>query len=307
MNKAFFLLPILRTLNDNKVVRKFVALVMQAISIALLLLGIYVVVSSIRAMTQEGVTASIVILLILQVLVMAAMCVAGAQIFWLRAGQTQNMPETPYPLLPMASLVMRAGGETYAVAYSSIGILGCLYWWIAKTNPFEAVTPSWFPLPTDANPFLAGLLYLVRCVVGAAIGLLVGYLLAELALYLVDVLVHLRIAAQQSPTAPSPYTAVPDLPLPAVAVRHPAPPQPYAPPGPPYQNQYPYPDPNAPYPPQAQQQYPPPPLQQYPPQPGAYPPPPAASKCPVCGTDVTPGAPYCARCGNPLPQRPPGF
>lgn len=306
MNKAFFLLPILRTLNDQRVIRKLVTLIMQAIAIAQLLLGIYVVVSSIRAMTQEGVGASGVILLILQILIMSAMCLAAAQIFWLRAGQTQHMPETPYPLLPLSSLVIRAAAETYAVAFTSLGVLGCLYWWIVKANPFETVSPSFIPLPSDQNSFLAGLLYLVRCVLGSGIGLLIGYLLADLALYLVDLLAHVRMTAGQSPTAPSQYTAAPPFPEIAVRAPYPAPMPPYPGPYPGQGPQYPYPDPGGQYPPQP---YPPPggpPYQGG--APGQYAPPPVAPKCPVCGADVTHGAPFCARCGNSLPpSRPPGY
>jgi hypothetical protein len=320
------LLPILRALCEGRTIRKIATLIMQAFAVAFLLIGLYAVVTLIRGMSgapTEGIIVSIIALILLP-----AMCVVAAQIFWLRSGNVQDLPETPYTLLPIASIFMRAGGETAAAVYATFGLLGCLFQWIAKANPLEAFAPSFIPAIPDQNPFLAGLLFLLRCSLGAGVALLIGYFLAETILYFVDLLVHTRMIAGQSPTAPSPLVGVPTFPAPAPAPQqYPAPMPQYPGAAPQYPGPTPY-DPAAPqYPaspqyPGAAPQYPP----QYPPatpqygapapqygaptpQYGATQPPtaPAIPKCPVCGTDVTPGAPFCGRCGNPLPGRPPGY
>ena len=252
------LLPILRALCDGKTIRKLATLIFQALAVAFLLIGVYFVVSMIRGMSgapTEGIIAGI-----LAIVLLSAMCVAIAQIFWLRAGNVRDLQETPYTLLPIASIFMRAGGEAYAASYATIGLLGCLFQWIAKANPWEGAAPSFIPVMTDTNPFLAGLLFLVRCFLGSGIGLLIGYFLAEIILFLVDMLVHTRMIAGQSPTAVSPLVGVPTFPVPAPAQ--------YAPPMAPYPQ---YPGPAAPqypaqYPPAAPQ-YPGVPPQQYPQQP----------------------------------------
>jgi hypothetical protein len=311
------LLPILRALGEGKTIRKIATLIMQAFAVAFLLIGVYLVVTMIRGMS--GAATDGIIAGILAMILLLAMCLAIAQIFWLRAGNMRDLQETPYTLLPIASLFMRAGGEASAAAYATLGLLGCLFQWIAKANPWEGAAPSFIPAMTDANPFLAGLLFLVRCSLGSGIAVLIGYFLAELVLFLVDMLVHTRIIAGQSPTAASPLVAVPAFPAPA------PPPQQYAAPAPQYPGatpqypgQTPYHDPAAPqYPPSPQYpgaapQYPP----QYPPATPQYgaptpqygaPTAPSAPRCPVCSADVTPGAPFCGRCGNPLPGRPPGY
>jgi hypothetical protein len=287
------LLPVLRALSDAKVIRRIATLIMQAFAVAFLLIGVYLVVTMIRGMS--GAPTDAVIAGILAMILLLAMCLAIAQVFWLRAGNMRDLPETPYNLLPIASIFMRAGGEASAGAFATMGLLGCLFQWIARINPYEGSAPSFIPAMTDSNPFLAGLLFLVRCSLGAGIAVLIGYFLAEIVLFFVDMLVHTRMIAGQSPTAASPLVGVPTFPLPA-------PPQ-YAPPMAPYP-QYPGPAPQYPaqYPP-ATPQYPGAQVPQYPPQQPA----PATVRCPTCGTDVTPGAPFCGRCGNPLPGRPPGY
>jgi hypothetical protein len=295
------LLPILRALSEGRTIRKIATLIMQAFAVAFLLIGVYLVVTMIRGMS--GAPTDAVIAGILAMILLLAMCLVIAQIFWLRAGNMHDLPETPYTLLPIASIFMRAGGEASAAAFATMGLLGCLFQWIARINPYEGSAPSFIPAMTDSNPFLAGLLFLVRCSLGSGMAVLIGYFLAEIVLFFVDMLVHTRMIAGQSPTAASPLVGVPTFPAP--------PPPQYAPP----MGQYPpYPGPAGPqYPggaPQYPQQYPPATPQypgaqvpQYPPQQAA----PASPKCPTCGNDVTPGAPFCGRCGNPLSGRPPGY
>jgi hypothetical protein len=329
MNK-FSLLPILRALGDARIIRKIMTFILQAFAIASLLIGVYFIVQFIRGMSQGGATTESTIAGILAILLLSAMCLAMAQIFWLRAGNVQNVPEGPYLLIPLASLFIRAMGEVYAAVYATMGLLGCLFLWITKANPWEAFAPGFVPVMTDQNAFLAGLLFLVRCSLGSGLALLIGYFIAEVVLAALDIVVHVRMTAGQSPTAPSPYTAVPQFPAPAPpqyqspmppypdsTPQYPGAPPPYPSATPPYQSpapQYPatqgpqYPAPAAPqYPAAPPQQYQGPPATQYsaamPPQQPA----PASPKCPNCGADVTPGAPFCGRCGNPLPGRAPGY
>src|ERR1039457_5601851 len=253
-----------------------------------------------------------------------------------------------------SDLYIRANGEALAAFYAIIGLSGCLSQWIAKANPFEAAAPGFIPALPETNPFLAGLLFLLRCSLGSGLALLIGYFIAEVVLAALDIVVHVRMTAGQSPTAPSPYTAVPQFPAPAPPQYHSPMPQypdpapqypgaipPYPGAAPPYQGsapqypgspapqysgaappQYPatqgpqYPGPATPqYPGAPQQQYQGPAAPQYPgapvtQYPASMPPQQAAPvnpRCPVCGSDVTPGVPFCGRCGNPLPGRPPGY
>jgi zinc-ribbon domain len=337
MNK-FSLLPILRALGDARTIRKIMTLILQAFAIASLLIGVYFVVQFIRGMSQGGATTESTIAGILAILLLSAMCLAMAQIFWLRAGNVQNVPEGPYLLIPLASLFIRAMGEVYAAVYATMGLLGCLFLWITKANPWEAAAPGFLPVMTDQNAFLAGLLFLVRCSLGSGLALLIGYFIAEVVLAALDIVVHVRMTAGQSPTAPSPYTAVPQFPAPAAPQYHSPMPHPDSTPqypaaAPPYPGsapqypgspapqysgaappQYPatqgpqYPAPAAPqYPGAPPQQYQGPPATQYPAAMPPQQPAPVSPRCPVCGTDVTPGAPFCGRCGNPLTGRAPGY
>lgn len=319
MNK-FSLLPIMRALAEGRVIRKVLTLIMQAFAIASLLFGVYLIVQLIRGMS--GAPTESVIAGIIAIILLAAMCFFVAQIFWLRASHTRDLAEGPYNLIPLGSIFIRAIGESYAAVYALMGVLGCLFLWITKANPWEAAAPSFVPAMTDQNPFFAGILFLVRCMLGSGLALLIGYFLAEVTLMTLDLVVHMRLTAGQNPTETSQYVGIPHYPAPPPAPQF-APPMPqYAgapqyPGAPPYPEaqQYPgqpppqYPPQPAPqYQPPAPPQYGPPPAQQYPPS-TQYPqqPPAAGARCPTCGADVTPGAPYCGRCGNPLPGRTQGY
>jgi hypothetical protein len=273
----FLFFSVLRALSNGRVIRALMTFLLRVLSILTLAGGLYLLYNMVTGTFHEGAPTELVLYGILAILIFVVTMVAVAQIFWFRANSVQEIPDGPFTAIPVFSVLLRAIGEIYACVITTLGILVCLLIWIAKgEGRLPPISLPGLNLPNVhiENSFLQGLVFLLFMLLMAAGALLLFYFLAEAIVVTVDIAVNIRAFLRSASPAPVPVAPQPPY--------VPQPPVPYGPPQPPVQYGAPQPPPYAT--PQA---------------------PSTALRCPNCGNEVAPGAPFCPRCGTPLsPQAP---
>jgi hypothetical protein len=133
---------------------------------------------------------------LLTILIFAATIAAVAQIFWFRAGSVQEIPEGPFTVIPVFSVLLRAIGEMYACVITAAGLVLCLSIWIAKgAGGLPFIPLPGVNLPSNGlfeNTFFQGLVLLVLTLLLAAAYLLFFYFIAEAIVVGVDIAVNVR-------------------------------------------------------------------------------------------------------------------
>ena len=188
---------VLVALSQGKVIRSSIATVMQVGAIVALLAALVALVEMLKTSFQLQSAAATFGGIILAVLLVAAL-VGVAQIYLFRAQSVRELSDSPFTVVPILSILLRAAGETYAVMALSVGIGGCLFTWLSGTNPANLLAglgtfvPS---LPTageDGGSFLSGLMLLVALGIAAFLALIVFYALAEMVSVGVDIAINVR-------------------------------------------------------------------------------------------------------------------
>jgi hypothetical protein len=101
----------------------------------------------------------------------------------LRARDVRTLDERIPPAVAVSAIVARLAGETYAFASSLLGIGGAVFVWFAGRGAGRLLEKADFALPfLKAAPasFEAGAALIIKGVLGGALALLLGFLLAEL-------------------------------------------------------------------------------------------------------------------------------
>lgn len=101
----------------------------------------------------------------------------------LRARDVRALDESLPPAVAVSAIVARLAGETYAFASSLLGIGGAVFVWFAGRGADRLLKRADFALPfLKAAPasFEAGAALIIKGVLGGALALLLGFLLAEL-------------------------------------------------------------------------------------------------------------------------------
>lgn len=199
---AFFVLPLSRTvfegLERGSVIRRAVALALRILGILLALAGIYFLVQILKFSFQTGVPTQYT----LGGLILAALLALGIfgmmQVCFFRAATINRLGESPFTVMPVISILLRAFGEVYAVALTTLGFGGCLFIWFSGTNPMNLLGSigSFLPQPQllgGNGMFLDGVEFLVTMALVAFGFLVLFYFLAELVVVLADIARNVRL------------------------------------------------------------------------------------------------------------------
>lgn len=101
----------------------------------------------------------------------------------LRARDVRFLDESLPPAIAVSAIVARLAGETYAFASSLLGVGAAVFVWFAGRGADRLLKRADFALPfLKGAPasFEAGAALVIRGVLGGALALLIGFLLAEL-------------------------------------------------------------------------------------------------------------------------------
>ena len=201
---TFFFYPVLQALSNGKIIRKSVAIALQVLGVLVVLGGLYLLVQILKIAFQLPQTeATIGGLLFAAIFLAATLCVG--QVFWYHAGSVRDLGESPFTVIPIVSILLRAAGEVYATVLTAIGVGGCLFIWLARGNPLwllsglGGILPSIF-FGSSENTFVGGLSFLLSCSVASFCMLILFYFLGEATVVLVDVARHVRMLVRQGAT-----------------------------------------------------------------------------------------------------------
>ena len=99
----------------------------------------------------------------------------------LRAGHIASLPDGEFTLIPLCAVLSLLAGEAYAAFSASVSLGGGLLIWFTRGNAYNLLRDvSWFVPSSGGTDFLAGILFMVRGLVRAALVLTGGYLASEL-------------------------------------------------------------------------------------------------------------------------------
>jgi hypothetical protein len=214
MSPLNFFHPVLKALEDGKVIRKAIALALQISAVLTLAAGVFLLVQvlkfSFNIQSAEGTIGGLVLSAVLAI---AFACVA--QIFFYRAGSVTALGESPFTVIPIFSILLRTVGETYATVGVSLGVGGCLFIWLARINPLQMLGPLGGLLPSSSAEasFLGGISFLVYLTLFSLFFLIIFYFLAESVVVIADIARNVRLLVQPTGEAvASPPPAVPSSP-----------------------------------------------------------------------------------------------
>lgn len=134
-----------------------------------------------------------------------------------RARTVASLPNGPYTVIPIVSILLRMAGESALAGFSLLGVGGCLFIWFAELNPLGQFGEFGMFLPHfgGGSGFLAGIWFLVMMIVLAFMLIVFFYFLAESTVVLVDIAGSTRVlrgwlsngAPQPAASAPAPAVA----------------------------------------------------------------------------------------------------
>jgi len=101
----------------------------------------------------------------------------------LRAGHIAALPDSEFPLIPLCAVVSLLAGEAYAAFSASVSLGGGVLIWFTRNRAYELLREvSAFVPNSEGGDFLAGILFMIRGLVRAAVVLTGGYLASALLL-----------------------------------------------------------------------------------------------------------------------------
>ncbi|HLK62915.1 MAG TPA: zinc ribbon domain-containing protein [Bryobacteraceae bacterium] len=217
---GFFFLPILRALSDGRVIRKIVSVALKVTAVLVAIGGLILFVTMLIAAFALQAAATFGVILF--ALIFLGMMAAVAQIYWLRADTIRQLPDSPFTVIPIISVLLRTNGEVYATVGVSIGVGGGILIMIAGVNPMQFLGPMGALVPSfwAGGSFLGGLTFLAYLCIVSFLALLLFYFLAEASVVLVDMALHIRLLVPQA-AAMAPAPSVEPVPAPTPAYEAP--------------------------------------------------------------------------------------
>lgn len=194
---------VLRRLDDGRIIRRVVSMALKVQGVLLFLWMAVLLIPVLKLAFQLDTAATIGgILLGLTLLLFG---IAGLQIHFHRADGIAALPDSPFTVIPIVSVVLRLVGEVYALGLVLLGLGSALFMLLAQASPAGVLGPAAVFLPEDMRQLgaLAGPLMLVVALVAAFAVLLVFYFLAESVLVMADVARNIRLLVART-TAPQP-------------------------------------------------------------------------------------------------------
>ena len=187
MMKFSFFRPVLDSLTDSKILRISIGKALRILGIVSIVGGIYLIVDILKQafdLRTEGTIGGLVF----------AVMIAGAvlsifQILFFRGKHIEDLQESELTIIPIFSILFKAVGEIYGTFMAAIGVGGCVYIWLAKSDPMYLLGSVERYLPTipGESTFLGGIMFLVYALVWGFIALIVSYFLGEASIVLADI------------------------------------------------------------------------------------------------------------------------
>jgi hypothetical protein len=196
---------VLGALADGKVIRNSVAVAMQVLAAITILGGIFVLVELLKMSFQFPSAQGTIGGLILTILILAAVF-ATSQIWLYRAQSVRQLPDSPFTIIPILSLLFRALGEIYAIVGLAAGVGGCLFMWFSGFSPqsmlgeFGSVLPH---ISSGNQSFIDGLVFMLWLSFASFAALVVCYGLAELVVVAVDIATNIRLLVKKESAEPA--------------------------------------------------------------------------------------------------------
>ena len=179
--------PVLKSLEDGRLVRSWVATALRVIAILAVLGGLVAAYRVLKYLSQTGATGPGLLLAVVMVVAVAMM----AQILFYRAGMIARLPNSRFTVIPIFSQMLRGAGETYAAFAAVFGLGGMVFLWITRQSPLDLIGTFAFVVPraaaVNAGPFVGGLLFFVYTLVAGFVGLILSYAAAEAVVALVTI------------------------------------------------------------------------------------------------------------------------
>jgi hypothetical protein len=118
--------------------------------------------------------------LLAAVIVLVATLAAG-WIFWVRAAAILELGDSPPPVIPIVSILLRTAGDAYAALGIGVGAAGGVFALVAKRNPSDLLQSfaGLLPLPSVETSSRGGVAFLLWLGVASFFTLLLFYFLAE--------------------------------------------------------------------------------------------------------------------------------
>jgi len=192
-----FFFPVLKALDQGKIIRTMVVFVLRALAVLTVLGGLFFLIEILRLSFQLPTTQGTIGGLLLAIIFVAAIA-SLFQILLYRAENVRNLGESPFTVIPIFSILFRAFGEANATFGVAAGVGGCLFIWFAGTSPvrFLPGIGDLLPSVSGGGTFLEGLLFLVWAAL-LSFAFLVGfYFLAEAVVVVVDIACNIRLLVQ---------------------------------------------------------------------------------------------------------------
>src|SRR5436853_4898217 len=123
MEKLMFFYPVLKALNDGKVIRRSTAIILRVLAVLFAVGGLYILVEVLKASFQFQNTEASFGGILFAVVYLAAI-LAIVQILWYRASCVRDLESSTFTVIPIVSILLRAAGELYATLLFAIGLGG---------------------------------------------------------------------------------------------------------------------------------------------------------------------------------------
>ncbi len=190
--------PVLDALNDGKVVRSIIALGLKVLSVLSVIGGVYFLVNVLKAsfdMPAEGIIGGLVLALLL----LAAFLIIG-QLLSYRANDVRGLRDSAFTVIPICAILFRAFGEVYSTLGMALGIGGCLFMWLTKSNPLYLLgeMTRFFPGVVPEETFLGGIFFFVYFTLMSFIVFVVSYFVAESIIVMADAAKGIRQLTRHS-------------------------------------------------------------------------------------------------------------
>jgi len=196
MNPLLFYFPVLRGLNNGKIIRLVAAMALRIQAVAAGLAGIWLVIMTLKTGFASYVPASFSFGAVIAAILLLVCFYAIAQVMWFRSNSILELEEGPFKVVPIISINLKCCGEVYATFLVTMGVASCLMAWLTGGSGFGFLN-EFVPFLREVgrladNNFLTGLFLLFTMLAMAFTTILVFYFLAELVVVLVDIALGVR-------------------------------------------------------------------------------------------------------------------
>lgn len=181
VNSYLFFGHVIDTLAQGSAFRGYFARFLRVSTVVIVFAGLVALLDAWKFVSRQEASGILGGLAYMVCLVAGVYMVAHAVI--LRAGHIASLPDGEFTLIPLCSVLSLLAGEAYAAFSASVSLGGGLLIWFTRGDAYHLLRDvSWFVPAPGGTDFLAGILFMIRGLVRAALVLTGGYLVSELLL-----------------------------------------------------------------------------------------------------------------------------